>query len=156
MGHVRITTTCHAPSDVAFAYLDDYRNVREWMYGIKSFEPAGELHQGLGAVFDATVRIGAILHTKVEVTEWEQDRAIVLTAIEGFPVAAGIRLHPVDPEHTELSAEVDYHFPGGMAGRALEKVVEPFVSTAARYVEHTITRNVEVVHAQQGSEQESP
>src|SRR6185437_9077724 len=46
--------SCAAPLDVAFAYLDDYRNATTWMFGLAEFKPAGAKDQGLGAEFAGT------------------------------------------------------------------------------------------------------
>ena len=60
------------PVDVAFDYIDNYRNVPTWMFGVSEFTPFGEFDQGLGATFDAAMQIGpSTLRSKLEVTEWE-------------------------------------------------------------------------------------
>lgn len=118
MAEVHLSLGCDAPAEVAFAYLNDHRRTPEWMYGLKRYMPVTEQTHGVGATFDATVRVGATLHTRLEVVEWEQNRRLA-------------RNHAADR----------------LAGRALEKVVEPVVAVALRHVERTIRENVEAQHA---------
>ena len=53
------TTDCEAPLDVVFAYVADYRNVPDWLFGVQTFEPVGDIDHGLGAVFDGADFSGA-------------------------------------------------------------------------------------------------
>ena len=79
MIHVRHTAVAVVPVDLAFAHIDDYRNVPDWMFCISRFDPIGDLYQGLGATYDATMQLGPkALKSTVEVTEWEPDRLITL------------------------------------------------------------------------------
>ncbi len=58
MIHVRHKAVAVVPVDLAFAHIDDYRNVPDWMFGISRFVPIGDLDQGLGATYDATMQLG--------------------------------------------------------------------------------------------------
>ncbi|AQA25829.1 hypothetical protein BTZ20_1368 [Rhodococcus sp. MTM3W5.2] len=48
MGTIHITAVAKVPVHAGFAYVDDYRNVPAWMFGVTRFEPVGEQTQGLG------------------------------------------------------------------------------------------------------------
>src|SRR5262249_26331388 len=79
MGHINRTAVAKVPVGTGFAYVDDYRNVPGWMFGVTRFEPVGNQNQGLGATFDTTMQLGPkALHSRVRITEWEQDRLIRL------------------------------------------------------------------------------
>lgn len=147
MAEVHLSLGCDAPAEVAFAYLNDHRRTPEWMYGLKRYVPVTEQTHGVGATFDATVRVGATLHTRLEVVEWEQNRRLRLASVDGFDVSLDGQVHALDADRCRIESSVEYHFPGGLAGRALEKVVEPVVAVALRHVERTIRENVEAQHA---------
>ena len=76
MGHIYRTAVARVPVGTGFAYVDDYRNVPHWMFGVTRFDPVSVENQGLGATFDATMQLGPkALHSRVRITEWEHIRA---------------------------------------------------------------------------------
>ncbi|MGW0176969.1 SRPBCC family protein [Rhodococcus sp. NPDC003322] len=144
MGHIHRTAVAKAPVGTGFAYVDDYRNVPRWMFGVTRFEPVGVENQGLGATFDATMQLGPkALHSRVRITEWEQDRLIRLESVDGISNGSTWRFSPTDDGHTELAVDFDYTLPGGLLGRALAKIVEPIVGTAVAHTESTLRALVE-------------
>jgi len=146
MIHVRHKAVAVVPVDLAFAHIDDYRNVPDWMFGISRFDPIGDLDQGLGARYDAAMQIGPkALRSTVEITEWEQDRLITLTSVAGFGNRSSWMFTPVDDDRTELSVDFGYELPGGLAGRAMGKLIEPFVVTAIRQTEASLRRQIEAL-----------
>lgn len=40
MTEVRIAEDCAAPAEAAFAFMNDYRNLPKFWYGIESFTPS--------------------------------------------------------------------------------------------------------------------
>lgn len=133
-----------APVSTVFAYIDDYRCVPEWMFGISEFEPVGAQDQGLGAVFDGSIQLGPkTLYSTVEVTAWEQDRVIALKSVKGFPNTSTWHFTPIGEARTRLTVDFTYDLPGGFAGKALGRVIEPFVAIAIRHTEQTLRRHVE-------------
>lgn len=148
MVHIQHTSTCRAPIDVAFGYIDDYRTAPEWMFGLSKFEPIGDKDHGLGAVYDGSMKLGPkTLHSTVEVTGWEQDKLIALDSIKGFVNQSTWHFTSRGPEETELKVDFTYELPGGLAGRALGRVIEPFISIAIKHTEHTLRDNVERLYA---------
>lgn len=133
MIHVRHSAVAAVPVGVAFDYIDDHRTVPEWMFGVTRFDPVGEQIRGLGAVFDATMRIGPkALESRVEIVEWEHERVIVLSSVAGFRTSSSWRFTALDRELSRLDVDFGYELPGGIAGRALGKLIEPVVGTAVR------------------------
>ena len=49
MGRIRYSSDVAVPVDVAFAYVDNYANVPDWLFGVSRFAPVGEQDRGLGA-----------------------------------------------------------------------------------------------------------
>lgn len=151
MRHVKITSTGHAPVPVAFAYLDDYRTVPEWMYGLKEYRPAGEQTHGLGAEFIGSAKLGATLHSRTRVTAWEQDKVLGITAVEGFKFSVLATFTPIDEEHGRVDIDLSYEFGAGLAGKALERVCEPVFKIAIKHGQTVVQRRVEEIYAASGS-----
>ncbi|WP_137723006.1 SRPBCC family protein [Prescottella subtropica] len=144
MIHVRHKAVAIVPVELAFAHIDDYRNVPDWMFGITRFDPIGEQVQGLGARYAAAMQIGPKTFTStVEVTEWEQDRIITLSSVDGFGNRSSWMFAPVGDDRTELSVDFGYELPGGVAGRLLGKLIEPFVVTAIKQTEANLRKQIE-------------
>lgn len=147
MNVVRLSATVDVPVASAFAYVDDHTRVQEWVYGFRKFVPLTEQTNGVGAVYDAEIKAGARLPARVEVIEHVPNELIAMQSIHGIESRFRLTFRAVDDTTTELSSEVHYAFPGGMAGRAMEKLVAPLVHVATRYVEHTIKVKAEEAHA---------
>ncbi|QBJ96244.1 SRPBCC family protein [Rhodococcus sp. ABRD24] len=147
MIHVRHKAVAIVPVDLAFAHIDDYRNVPDWMFGITRFDPISGLDQGLGAQYDAVMQLGPKAMTStVEITEWEQNRLITLSSVAGFGNRSSWQFTPIGDNETELSVDFGYELPGGLAGLALGKLIEPFVVTAIRQTESSLRRQIEALN----------
>lgn len=147
MGLIQISAVAKVPVDVAFAFVDDYHNVPDWMFGVTKFEPLGAQVSGLGAEFDAVMQLGPkAMKSKIRATEWVQDEVITLKSYEGMSNSSTWRFRAVDDEHTELSVDFGYEFPGGLAGKALAKLVEPAIQIAIRHTEQNLRKAVEEHH----------
>lgn len=147
MIHVRHSVIASVPIDIAFAYIDDYRTVPDWMFGVSEFRPIGEFDQGLGSTFAAVMQIGpTTVRSRLEVTEWDRDRVITLASLDGVANSSTWEFSAHGEDESELTVDFAYKLPGGLAGRALGLIVEPFVETAVRNTEATLRRNLEELH----------
>jgi len=81
--HVTKETVLDAPVEKVFEYVANYRNVGEWLSGVSSFTPVGDLDYGLHSVFDAAL--------------------------------------------------MTYELPGGIAGRAMGKAIEPLIALVVKH-----------------------
>lgn len=140
---IQVESTFQAPLEVAFAYTADYRNVPDWLYGISRFEPVGDKDYGLGAVFDGSMNLGATLHSRIEVNEFEENRLIGFDSIKGFKNSSRWTFSAVDAKRSKVVADVSYELPGGIAGKALGKVIEPFVKIAVKHSSAALQKAVE-------------
>ncbi|MFD4294254.1 SRPBCC family protein [Rhodococcus sp. NPDC058532] len=146
MAHIHRTAVAKVNVGAGFAYVDDYRNVPDWMFGVTRFEPVGSQTHGLGATFDATMQLGPkALNSRVRITEWEQDRLIRLESVDGISNGSTWRFSPTPDGNTELSVDFDYTLPGGLLGKALAKIVEPIVGTAIAHTEATLRARTEAL-----------
>ena len=129
---------------MAFAYVDDYRNVSSWMFGISRFEPHGELEHGLGAVYDSTFQVPPVkLNSRVEITDWKQDELLELTSVKGFTNASVWRFEADGPERTRVSVVFSYQLPGGLAGKVMGKALEPIIAQSVRRSESNLRAGIE-------------
>jgi uncharacterized membrane protein len=144
MVDVHHEASCEAPREVAFGYLDDYRTATEWMHGLAEFRPVGERDHGLGARFEATYQVRPVrLHSTIEVTEWERDAVLGFVSVEGFVNSSTWRFRADGPNRTTIVVRFSYELPGGLAGRALGRALEPLVALSVRQTDHALRRAIE-------------
>lgn len=144
MTTIHHTISLAVPLSTAFVHVADYRTVPQWFFGISRFVPRGEQDYGLGATYDSAVKIGPKeIGSVVQVTEFEEDRIITMTSIEGFKTTSRWSFTSVDDDHTELAVEFTYDLPGGLAGKALGMLIEPFAVQAVKASEAALRRDLE-------------
>lgn len=148
MTTIHHTATASVPLSTAFAHVADYRTVPQWFFGISRFAPQGEKDYGLGATYDSAVKIGPKeIGSVVRVTEFEEDRLITLTSIAGFKTTSRWTFRAVDDDRTELDVKFTYELPGGLAGKALGMIIEPFAVQAVKASESALRRDLEGTRA---------
>jgi uncharacterized membrane protein len=139
---VRHEAKTQVPRERVFAYVDDYRSVPDWMFGVSRFEPVTEKTSGVGSVFDASMKLGPkTLHTTLKCTEWVREEKIVLESVDGLDVSC-IWSFAGSAEETRVVVEVDYRLPGGLAGRALGAIVEPAIAGAIKHTESELIKGL--------------
>lgn len=147
MVHVHNRSVAAVPLAFAFDYTADFRHAAEWMFGISALDVVGDIKSGLGTVCDGSIKLGPkTLHSKVEVTAWERDKVIATKSIEGFVNNSIWRFQSVGEDRTEITADVIYELPGGIAGRALGRIIEPFVHLAVKHSDEKLKHQLEQRH----------
>lgn len=142
MAKVSHKSIVEAPRDVVFAYVNGYENVPKFMFGITRFDPLTEHTVGLGTRFAAAMNVGPkTLKSTVETMEWIENELIRLEAVEGFEANTTWRFADGDGG-TEVHVEFDYRLPGGLAGRALGTVLEPFMGQAIKHTDANLSAQV--------------
>ncbi|WP_107653548.1 SRPBCC family protein [Nocardia suismassiliense] len=153
MTEVKIVEDCAASAESAFAYVNDYRNLPKFLYGIQSFTPVGEQTVGVGAAFDGHIKLGpASLKSRVEVVRWAENTLIAVKSIKGFEVESTFLFHPKGDARCTVDAIVDFRVGGGLAGRALGKTIEPFVKIAVQHTTHNLITQIQAFHADRAAE----
>jgi len=148
MTDIRFIATCDAPLDVAFEYIDDHRNVLEYWHGMTKYQPVGEPDHGLDSVFEAVSKIGpSTLKSKIRTVEWKRNVLVAYRSVSGMESATTFDFAAVDEDHSIVELSVSFKLPGGIAGKALEKTLEPFVSTAAKNTAENISKKVAEYYA---------
>ncbi len=143
MATIRHRSVVGAAPDLVFEYVNDYQRVPDFMFGITRFDPTGEQTVGLGSTFAAHMTVGPkTLKATVETTEWVENELIRLVAVDGFTAATIWRFAEAEGG-TEVDVEFEYRLPGGLAGRALGTLLEPFIGQAIRHTESNLAQQVE-------------
>ena len=140
---VNIIETVDAPLDVSFAYVADYRTIPEWMLGVKKFEPVTDADYGLGSVFDVSLSLGVPINTRIETVEFEENRVIGMDSVKGFKARSRWYFEADGSDRTKVTAVVSYELPFGPAGRAMGKVMQPFVKQAVNHISDHLKANLE-------------
>ncbi|MDO7868114.1 SRPBCC family protein [Nocardioides jiangxiensis] len=128
---VSVESAVAVSSDVAFAYLSDYTKIADWLYGLSELKALTEQTRGIGAKFDGTIKLGAKLQSLLEVVEFEEGRLMVLDSYKGIKNASRWEVTPTGDASCTIKVTWEYDLGGGIAGKALGKVVEPVVKIAA-------------------------
>ena len=132
-----------APVATTFAYVDDYRNTPKWMFGLSRFDPVTDQLSGLGATYDGTFAVKPIkLHSSIRITGWEQDKLIALESYEGFEIKSTWNFESLGPEQSKVIVDFSYELPGGLAGRAMGRVLEPIVLLSIRHSDHALREGI--------------
>ncbi|ALG85408.1 SRPBCC family protein [Gordonia phthalatica] len=145
MGEVRHEAVINSPREKVFAYVDDYRNVPEYMFGVGRFTPTTDVDHGLGSIFETAIKIGPKeLTSTVECTEWVEGEVIKLESVKGFGADTEWRFADGDePGTTVLSVLFGYTLPGGLAGKVLGGLIGPFAEQGVKHTESKIRDAVE-------------
>jgi len=148
MPHIHHEGLAAAPVEVLFAYVDDYRNTTKWLFGLSKFEPASEVTHGLGAAFDGTFAVKPItLHSSTKIVEWEQDRVLALESYKGFQSTSRWEFFATGPTTSKIVVDFHYELPGGLAGKAMGKAMEPIVALSIRHSDESLRKNVAAMYA---------
>ncbi|MFC6011665.1 SRPBCC family protein [Nocardia lasii] len=150
MTEVRIAEECAAPAEQAFAFINDYRNLPKFWYGIESFTPVTAQTDGVGAKFDGKMKLGpASLTSRVEVVGWEEGRLIATKSIKGIEIVSTFRFIPKGDTACAVEADIDFSVGGGLAGKVLAKTIEPFVKIAVQHTTDSLIKEIEKSHREQ-------
>lgn len=132
-----------APVAKVFAYVDDFSNVKEWMYGLHSIEPVGDQRQGVGATYEGVMKLGVSLSSRVRCTAYEPDRLIEITSIRGIQNTQRWTFTDLGGDRTRVEAWISYTLPGGPAGKVIENAVKPFIGIAIKHTSEQLVHNIE-------------
>ncbi|MCF8607987.1 SRPBCC family protein [Gordonia sp. HY442] len=144
MTEVRHHSSVKGSRAAAFAYVNDYRNVPEFMFGVSEFRPITEQTSGLGSQFVTVLKVGPkTLESTVECTEWVENELIKMESIKGFGADTEWRFADGDePGVVEIDAVFAYTLPGGVGGRVLGGLLSQFVTPAVKHSESVIRKHL--------------
>lgn len=145
MGEVRHQAVINGSRDAVFAYVDDYRNVPEYMFGVGRFDPTTEVTHGKDSEFETAIKVGPKeLTSTVRCTEWTDGELITLESVKGFGADTQWRFADGDePGTTVLDVRFGYTLPGGLTGKVLGGLIGPFADQAVKYTESKVRAAVE-------------
>lgn len=157
MTEVHFVETCDAPVEVAFEYLDNYRNVLDYWHGMVSYTPVGALDHGLGSAYEAVSKIGpSTLKSTLKTVQWEKDVRVAYQSISGMKTSTTFDFSSIDASRSRVELRIEFHLPGGIAGKAMEKTLEPFVNAAAKKTAQNMSKRIAEYYAAQSTESDSP
>lgn len=143
MARIQNHSVVAVPAEFAFGYTADFRNAATWMFGITRLEVVGDIELGLGAVYEGSIKLGPkTLHSTTEVTVFEPGHAVGTESTAGFVNRSTWRFQALGDNRTEILADLEYELPGGLAGRALGRVIEPFVHVAVKHSDEALSRQL--------------
>lgn len=144
MAHLDCRGIIDVPIDFAFDYGADLRNAAEWVFGVSRVDLASDTPVGLGAVYTGNLTLGPITtRSTVEVTEWVPNSHVSVTSMSALPSRSTWRFRSLDEHKTELTVEIDYTLPGGVAGKVLGRTIEPFVQLAVQRSDTALRKTIE-------------
>lgn len=132
-----------APISQVFAYVDDFSTTKDWMYGLSKIDPVTDQLRGVGAEYDGVMKVGVALKSRIHCTAWELDRLIEMTSVKGIKNTQRWTFTDLGEGRTRVDAWIEYTLPGGPAGKAIEKAVQPVVEIAIRHTKASLAKNVE-------------
>ena len=147
---VRITyeAVCAAPVAVTFDYVDELGASDRWMFGVTEVVELDDEPHGVGKIYESRFHVKPVtLKTQVRVAERVVDQLIVTDSVGGFPVRSTWRFTPVTAEQTKIDATIDYDLPGGIAGKALGRALEPIVGLCLRKSDSELRKQVAALYA---------
>lgn len=143
MTTIDFAVTCPVPVTTAFAYVSDYRNVPQYFHGISSYAPVTDRTAGIGAQFDAEMRLGpSAMKSRLETTAWQENKLLEFTSISGVSNVITYRFEVIELRQCRVYISIEFSLPSGVAGRALTKTLQPFITTAATQTAEAIARHV--------------
>ena len=145
MSEVTHDVPVKAPREKVFAYIDNYRNVPEYMFGVSRFEPTTEVSHGLGSVFETVIKVGPKdLASTVKCVTWVENEDIRLESVSGMGANTSWSMTDGDePGTTVLHIEFDFTLPGGLTGKILGGLIGPFAQQGVKYTESKVRAAVE-------------
>ncbi|MEV6768743.1 SRPBCC family protein [Nocardia sp. NPDC051030] len=149
MHHIEHSNVTHVPVDECFSYVEKMENMPLWMYGMLEARPVGTQSRGLGTIVDMTMKLGPIKFAMRGAIEEYVENVVVTVAPKSTLISGrgSFRFAPTDEGGTRLSVSVDYEIGGGLAGRALAKVIDAVIDTAIGYSEDKLLAQLADFHA---------
>lgn len=144
MSQIRHHAEMKGSRPAAFTFVNDYRNVPTYMFGVSEFRPITEQTSGVGSQFVTALKVGPkTLESTVECTEWVEDEFIKMESINGFGVGTEWRFADGDePGTVAADVQFDYTLPGGLAGRALGTLLGQFMTPAIKHTESVLRQHL--------------
>lgn len=140
---VTVNVEIDAPASAVFAYVSDYTNASSFMYGLEKLVALTEQTRGLGAKFEGTIKLGASLNSFLECTEYVEGEKFTLASYKGINNTSRWTVESIDDTHARAILVWEYDLGSGLGGRALGKIVEPFVKIAASHSSKEMKKGAE-------------
>lgn len=123
-----------ASATVVFDHLVDYRRATQFIDGLERIQPQEADGSGIGARFDASMKVGPkSMATVISLVEAVPETKVVWASVEEDGQRLVFQLTPdAAANATDVSLEISYKPPGDLGGRLLAPVIEQTVRSRAR------------------------
>ncbi|WP_067535179.1 SRPBCC family protein [Nocardia crassostreae] len=149
MVHIHHRGEAAVPVEFAFEYMADMANWTDFVYGLQSFTLVGDVpHRTVGALYEGAMKLGVVLKATVKLTEYVENQVFASESVSGFSNQSRWQFESLGPERGAVTVDVHYQLPGGLAGKALGKAIEPFVAIAIKHTETKLTHILEELYRQ--------
>jgi hypothetical protein len=131
MSRLVTTIMIRSSTDHVWDHLSDLASHAEWMSDAESIVFTSKLNRGLGTTFDCVTKVGPIRTTDhMEITEWEEGRAIGVHHRGTVTGTGRFELRPINDDHVELVWDEQLEFPAWTVPR----VTSPITSAVLRFI----------------------
>jgi hypothetical protein len=129
---VRVSTRIAADAHDLFVLVSEHRNAVRVIEGLEQLTPIGKRTRGVGARFDAILRIGPkSVRAEIEIEELVTDRLVRWRSSHGDDRSITFDFRRAEGA-TAVRITVTYEGPEGLSGALLAPVVEAAVRERAR------------------------
>lgn len=141
---IRVATLIEAPREQVWQQVRDIGSHVEWMKDAESIRFTSAHREGVGTTFDCATRLGPLrLNDRMEVTEWEDGRAMGIRHVGAVTGAGRFTLTPTAGGHTCFQWEEELTFPWWMGGRIGSEAARPLFLLVWRGNLRRLRRRVE-------------
>ncbi len=134
---VRVNTRIPAAVPVVFSLVSEAEHAVAVIDGLEQLSPIGRQDAGVGARFDAVLRLGRqTVSAQIEIAELVENRRITWSSTGGDNRSITFELREVE-QSTAVRLTVVYERPEGLSAILLAPVVEETVRSKAH---HTLSR----------------
>jgi carbon monoxide dehydrogenase subunit G len=146
MAHIEIAIVIAAPPAVVWRDVRDISTHVTWMADAESIEFSSPSREGVGTTFDCATKFGPVrLVDRMEVTEWEPERAMGVRHVGVVTGSGRFILEPVGRGHTRFSWREELTFPPLLGGSLGAQVARPIMRAVWRRNLRSLKARVEAL-----------
>lgn len=128
---VRSRATIPVAAKTLYGFLADFRHAEVFIDGLERLQPIGDQTEGVGAQFEAAIRVGPTsFETTLEIEELEDEHRITWTSVGEHPQTLSFTLADGQGA-TSVELAISYEEPGGIAAILVAPLVEQTVQRRA-------------------------
>lgn len=148
MSHVKQVTIAMVPVEFAFNYVADYRNMPDWVFGVRDCAQVGSQVSGVGTTFDSAIHLGPVaIKVRGEICQCQENTLVAMRTIKGMDGEASWAFAPIDDNTVQITLDIAYTVPGGLAGMAIDRAIKVAVAPGLRHIEKHLREQLQTRYA---------